>query len=109
KKIDRFATDQVSHALRRMTPADQEVLARSLALYANALARDTDAKAAPVSGAALEQIQQGYQPGCIGDIAALHARFYSRTSGFGVFFEKKVATELAAFAQGLPAAGKALW
>lgn len=37
RKIDRFATDQVSSALRRMVPADQQVLVRSLALYADAL------------------------------------------------------------------------
>jgi DNA-binding MarR family transcriptional regulator/N-acetylglutamate synthase-like GNAT family acetyltransferase len=109
KKIDRFATDQVSHALRRMTPADQETLARSLALYGNALAQDNEGKAVPVASVALEKIEQGYQPGCIGDVAGLHARFYSRASGFGVFFERKVATELADFAQALPAAGKALW
>jgi GNAT superfamily N-acetyltransferase len=55
------------------------------------------------------QIKEGYQPGCIGDIASLHARFYSENWGFGVFFEKKVATDLAEFAEALPADGKALW
>jgi GNAT superfamily N-acetyltransferase len=54
-------------------------------------------------------IQQGYRSGCIGDVAALHARFYAKASGFGVFFEARVATEFAAFAQGLHQPGKALW
>ena len=54
-------------------------------------------------------IREGYQPGCIGDVASLHARFYARASGFGVFFERKVAAELGDFAQSLPASGKALW
>ena len=108
KKIDRFATDQVSSALRRMGPADQQTLVRSLALYADALAQDNPVKAA--SGDAMAaRILEGYQPGCIGDVASLHARFYAKHWGFGAFFEKKVATELAEFAGGLPADGKALW
>ncbi|SDB91392.1 helix-turn-helix domain-containing GNAT family N-acetyltransferase [Paraburkholderia lycopersici] len=108
KKIDQFATDQVSNALRRMVPADQQTLLRSLALYADALAKDND----PEAAAAKENIApvcEGYRPGCIGDIASLHARFYSEHWGFGAFFEKKVASELAEFANALPADGKALW
>jgi GNAT superfamily N-acetyltransferase len=42
-------------------------------------------------------ISEGYVPGCIGRIAQLHALYYARQSGFGVDFEAKVATELAAF------------
>ncbi|AJE97316.1 bifunctional helix-turn-helix transcriptional regulator/GNAT family N-acetyltransferase [Pandoraea apista] len=108
KKIDRFATDQVSSALRRIVPADQAALVRSLALYADALAQDNAAQGGADSDVSA-QIVQGYQPGCIGDIASLHARFYSAHWGFGAFFEKKVATELAEFAGSLPANGKALW
>jgi DNA-binding MarR family transcriptional regulator/GNAT superfamily N-acetyltransferase len=108
KKIDQFATDQVSNALRRMVPSDQQALLRSLALYADALAQDNAAEAA-ASESTATRILQGYQPGCIGDIASLHARFYSEHWGFGFFFERKVATELAAFAGTLPAYGKALW
>ncbi|RQR43390.1 MULTISPECIES: helix-turn-helix domain-containing GNAT family N-acetyltransferase [unclassified Burkholderia] len=108
KKIDQFATRQVSNALRRMVPADQQTLVRALALYSDALAQDnaTDAR---TPKADTTQIVDGYQPGCIGDIASLHARFYSEHWGFGAFFEKKVATELAEFAGTLPAEGKALW
>lgn len=108
KKIDRFATDQVSNALRRMVPADQQALVRSLALYADALTQDNAMQAAP-GDAASARILEGYQPGCIGDIASLHARFYSEHWGFGAFFEKKVATELAEFVGKLPAVDKALW
>lgn len=107
-KIDRFATDQVSSALRRMVPADQQALVRSLALYADALTQDNAAKTV-VRDAGVDRILEGYQPGCIGDVASLHARFYSEHWGFGAFFEQKVATELAEFAGKLPAAGKALW
>ena len=108
KKIDRFATDQVSNALRRMVPADQQALVRSLALYTDALARDNSVKA-DREGAMAARILEGYQPGCIGDVASLHARFYAEHWGFGAFFEKKVATELAEFVGTLPADGKALW
>ncbi|WP_353191177.1 helix-turn-helix domain-containing GNAT family N-acetyltransferase [Pandoraea pnomenusa] len=108
KKIDRFATEQVSSALRRIVPADQEVLVRSLALYADALAQDNSTKGVADSGAP-SQIVEGYQPGCIGDVASLHARFYAAHWGFSAFFEKKVATELAEFAGALPAQGKGLW
>ena len=109
-RIDQFATDQVSHALRRMVPADQESLIRFLSLYADALSSDNpnDAPAAPAGGIE-DAIREGYLPGCIGDIASLHARYYAQASGFGVYFERKVATELAEFAQGLPAAGRNMW
>ncbi len=109
-KIDEFATDQVSHALRRLAPADQQMLVKSLSLYANALAQDNAGnEKLSGTGAGTGQILEGYQPGCIGDIVGLHARFYSQHAGFGVFFERKVATELAGFAESLPHPQKALW
>lgn len=113
RKIDKFATDQVSDALRRLVPADQQALVRSLALYADALSHGRDHGDAHTTPHAAHtetaHIVEGYRPGCIGDIASLHARFYAQYAGFGVFFERKVATELAAFAEALPADGKALW
>jgi GNAT superfamily N-acetyltransferase len=42
-------------------------------------------------------IVKGYVPGAIGRIAELHAAYYSREAGFGLYFEAKVATELAEF------------
>ncbi len=38
-----------------------------------------------------------YRPGCVGDIVALHARYYAAEWGFGLPFETKVASEMAAF------------
>ena len=46
----------------------------------------------------------GYVPGALGRIAELHARHYSASHGFGVFFEAKVAHQLAAFLQRFDAA-----
>jgi GNAT superfamily N-acetyltransferase len=39
----------------------------------------------------------GYRPGAIGKITELHATYYHRHWHFGLFFERKVATEMAAF------------
>ncbi len=44
-------------------------------------------------------IRTGYEPGVIGWIAALHGTYYHRHWDFGLFFEAKVAAELAAFLQ----------
>ncbi|CAJ0815800.1 bifunctional helix-turn-helix transcriptional regulator/GNAT family N-acetyltransferase [Ralstonia flaminis] len=113
RNIDAFASGQVSNALRHLTPVDQQRLVALLSQYVSALADDNDHK--PSQGGAGSgtesgvQIVQGYVPGCIGDIAGLHGRFYAQHWGFGVFFERRVATELATFAAALPDDDKALW
>jgi len=43
------------------------------------------------------QIIRGYIPGSLGRVAELHGTYYHQHWGFGLFFEAKVATELAAF------------
>lgn len=43
------------------------------------------------------EIVKGYIPGSIDRIVELHSTYYSRHWGFGSFFERKVATELAEF------------
>ncbi len=40
---------------------------------------------------------RGYAPGSIGRVVELHAAYYDRHWGFGLFFEAKVASELATF------------
>lgn len=107
-RIDQFATDQVSRALRQLAPDDQQSLIRFMSLYADALSRENP-NLAPPAPSLSDSIHDGYVPGCIGDVASLHARYYAQTSGFGVYFERKVASELAAFAEGLPAQGKGIW
>jgi DNA-binding MarR family transcriptional regulator/GNAT superfamily N-acetyltransferase len=109
KKIDKFATDQVSSALRKLAPSDQQSLVRALSLYASALAQDNDARENQPPVAPNVQIVEGYQPGCIGDVASLHGRYYAAHSGFGAHFEKLVATGLAEFAESLPDPSKELW
>jgi GNAT superfamily N-acetyltransferase len=43
------------------------------------------------------QVIRGYIPGSIGRVAELHATYYHQQWGFGLFFEAKIATELATF------------
>ena len=111
RKIDAFASDQVSNALRHLTPADQQRLVASLSQYVSALADDNDHKPPqhPAPADTAPQLVQGYVPGGIGDIASRHGRFYAQHWGFGVYFERRVAKELADFAQSLPDANRALW
>lgn len=42
-------------------------------------------------------IARGYVPGALGRVVELNGAYYAREWGFGLFFEAKVATELAEF------------
>ena len=55
------------------------------------------------------EIVNGYLPGAIGRIAELHGTYYHEHWGFGLFFESKVATELAAFLERYDAAHDGIW
>jgi len=43
------------------------------------------------------EIMKGYIPGSIGRVAEIHGIYYKKHWGFGLFFEAKVAAELAEF------------
>ena len=43
------------------------------------------------------QILTGYTPGAIGKVVELHATYYARHWGFGLYFEAMIATGLASF------------
>ena len=55
------------------------------------------------------EIVNGYLPGAIGRIAELHAAYYHEHWGFGLFFESKVATELAAFLERFDEGRDGIW
>jgi len=55
------------------------------------------------------EITEGYRPGVIGRIAELHAGYYHRHAGFGLFFEARVATELADFLCRYEAGRDGIW
>lgn len=42
-------------------------------------------------------IFKGYIPGVIGRVVELHAEYYQKNWGFGIFFEIKVAFEMSEF------------
>jgi GNAT superfamily N-acetyltransferase len=51
----------------------------------------------------------GYIPGLLGRVTELHARYYHREWGFDLFFEAKVAVEMAAFLERFDPARDGLW
>ncbi|MCM5569709.1 GNAT family N-acetyltransferase [Burkholderiaceae bacterium FT117] len=55
------------------------------------------------------EIVRGWLPGAIGGIVALHGEYYHRKAGFGLYFETKVARELAEFACRHDDARDGLW
>lgn len=62
----------------------------------------------PADGAGIV-VRSGYAAGLIGRCTALHATYYAREAAFGLPFEAKVATELAAFMARLDRAGNGFW
>lgn len=54
-------------------------------------------------------IRKGYQPGAIGRIVELHARYYSELAGFGLAFESRVARELCEFCERYDDERDGLW
>ncbi|MGB8436650.1 MAG: GNAT family N-acetyltransferase [Burkholderiales bacterium] len=55
------------------------------------------------------ELHKGYVPGAIGRVAELHATYYQRIPGFGVFFESRVARELGQFCEAYDDDRDALW
>jgi len=52
---------------------------------------------------------QGYVPGAIGRVAEMHARYYSREWGFGLYFEAKVASEVSEFLMRFESSRDGFW
>jgi GNAT superfamily N-acetyltransferase len=55
------------------------------------------------------EIVKGYVPGSIGRVAELHAGYYHAHCGFGLYFESKVASELAEFLRRYDDARDGFW
>ncbi len=51
----------------------------------------------------------GYVPGAIGRVAELHAAYYSKAWDFGLYFEARVASELAEFMRRFDAGRDGFW
>jgi len=84
---------RVWHAL--LTEPDRLTDAFASALVAETLGLNTGMPRA-ISPAS-STINRGYRPGVVGDLVALHGRYYAREWNFDHRFETLVATEVAAF------------
>ena len=106
--IHAFGRQQVASALARLPTSEQQLVGQGLARYAEALeAQRLDTAVVVPSGPV--HIVAGYQPGVIGRVTEMHARFYARSVGFGQFFESQVAAGLAEFAARLDKPCNGLW
>lgn len=93
RAIDRFAAGQVGNAIAHLGPEQQQTVGAGLAHYAGALqAQRLGASAAVLAPL---RIVAGYQPGIIGRIVEMHARYYADHARFGQPFESLVATDMA--------------
>ena len=96
EKIHAFAQTQVQDALKHLNPSQQQAVAQGLAAYAGGLKAHRLGRADAQASEVL--VRTGYQPGLVGRVAEMHALFYAAHSGFGQFFESKVAAGMAEFA-----------
>jgi DNA-binding MarR family transcriptional regulator/GNAT superfamily N-acetyltransferase len=104
--IDAYARAQVAGALEKL-PADVHgKVLYGLSTYAGALEAYRRRSVVPVSAVS---INSGYRPGAIGRTVDMHARYYSRTVGFGAFFESKVAAGMADFVSRLEHPRNEIW
>jgi DNA-binding MarR family transcriptional regulator/GNAT superfamily N-acetyltransferase len=105
--IQAFGRGQVVAALSHVSESQRSRIYQGLSAYAAALEAQRLGKSFLADGGV--QIQQGYQPGAIGRVVEMHARFYSRHAGFGRFFECLVAQGLSEFATRLAEVRNGLW
>ncbi|WP_420410924.1 helix-turn-helix domain-containing GNAT family N-acetyltransferase [Roseibium sp.] len=92
--INRFGDTQARTALAQISNLDVATIANALSTYADALGnRYNGAKAAESEF----EIEEGYQTGMIGDVAALHARTHGSIVGMGPAFESVVSQAMAEF------------
>lgn len=101
--IHGFARAQVSDALHRLRPGQENTVLEGLRLYADALHASADL------GPARIEIQPGYRTGLIARVTQMHAHYYAGGSGFGRRFESVVASGLAAFCDRLDNPANAIW
>ena len=106
--IVRFAERQVETALAPLDDGRRTAVLSGLETYAEALRR---ARLSQAGEAGREEavIAEGYRPGLLARLVALHAAYYSRTVGFGAAFESTVAKGLAEFVPRLDRPDNAVW
>ena len=111
--IHAYGQMQVNTAMAQLNPSQQQAVAQGLAAYAQALrAHRLGASATAGADSAVANaitIHTGYRPGVIGRVAEMHAAYYSQHSGFGQFFESKVASGIAEFTGRLSEPCNQIW
>ena len=108
QRIDRFGQSQVDGAFGHLSHDQRRIVVAGLDAYALALGTARRGEDGPATAADVE-IVAGYVPGVIGRVAELHGRTYSRSHGFGRFFEAKVASGIAEFSERLDRPVNGLW
>jgi len=103
-EIHAFANRQVADAVKKLPPGEDHKVADGLRLYAEALAPEGKPFVSLPTA-----VVRGYQPGIIAKITEMHARYYSRTSGFGRRFESVIAGGLASFCDRLEDPRNEIW
>ena len=95
--IHAFGQKQVKDAFEHLNCSQQQSVVQGLNAYAMALKAHRLHVEGPQSSCPVTLVT-GYRPGMVGRIAEMHAAFYSAHSGFGQFFESRVASGVAEFA-----------
>lgn len=90
--INRFAERQVLNALDILPATVCADIAAGLQTYADALRAHRAGETTPVPET---EIASGYRPGFVARTLEMHMQYYSRTVGFGAFFESTVGAALA--------------
>ncbi|MFG5779753.1 GNAT family N-acetyltransferase [Comamonas sp. J-3] len=95
--IHAYGQMQVKSAFEHLNRSQQQAVAQGLSAYAEAL-KAHRLQADGSRPASAVTVVTGYRPGMVGRIAEMHAAFYSAHSGFGQYFESRVASGVAEFA-----------
>lgn len=103
-EIHAFGKRQVTTALARLGPGQDQRVLDGLRLYAGAFSDES-----PAAPDLPFEIKRGYQTGLIARITQMHALYYARTSGFGQRFESVVAKGLAEFCERLESPKNGIW
>lgn len=106
-EINSFARAQVAKALAQLSLTEQPIVAQGLGAYAQALRFSRCGESKPIQSQFT--ISTGYRSGVIGRVTEMHSAYYSHYSGFGQFFESKVASGVAEFVGRLDDPANAIW
>jgi len=106
--IEEFATAQVAGALGQLDDRTQGNILKGLRDYSAALGSSTDQRDQPRTADRF-QVKAGYAPTLIGSVVAMLHSHMNKHYGFGVTFEKRIASDLIEFISRIDAPGNCIW